>query len=388
MTHVYLFTQATVYTPDVRWTPGAILVRDGKIVDVGPAAAFSSLQDVTVIDLEGATVTPGLVDIHMHGVHGYDVMGPDLVHVAHILPRYGITSFVPTTLTFPWEEVLERLEKMYAAAKALEAEDDRHADAVGIHIEGPHLSPKRPGMANAAWTRPLTRADVDRLQAITQGRIRMITFAPEESDAVSLIPYLRSQGIVPVIGHSDATFDQVGEWVRLGLNMATHTFNAMRGFHHREPGVVGAIMYYEDIVAQLIADGHHVHPAAMSTLIRIKGPHRVALISDAAPLAGVPPGEYMWGSYRVLVDGETVRLPDGRLAGAYALLDTGLRTMIHTLGLPPQVALRMATQVPARALGLFKGELRPGFDADLVVWDETWHPVRTYVRGRLVYERG
>lgn len=378
-----LFTHAAIYTPEDLWAPGALLVDGSRVVDVGPAEAFATLQEAEIVDLTGYTVTPGLVDIHMHGLHDHDVMGPDLPHVVRELPQYGVTAFVPTTLTFPWEEVLERIQRMADVWPHL----PRGAQALGIHIEGPHLSPKRPGMARAEWMRPLSREDVDLLQRLTGHRVRMITFAPEEGDAARWIPYLRAQGIIPVIGHSDATFDQVGRWVRQGLNMATHTFNAMRGFHHREPGVVGAVLHYPEIVAQLIADGHHVHPAAMRLLIQLKGPNRVALISDAAPLAGTPPGEYMWGSYAVVVDGETVRLPNGTLAGAHALLDTGIRTLMEKVGVSPQDALTMATKTPASALGVPKGELRPGFDADFVVWDAQWRPVQTYVRGELVYQR-
>ena len=373
---------ATLYTPYERIVPGTVVLRDGRIAAVGPSNVLRPPASAQVIDVAGAAVTPGLIDIHMHGVHGYDAMGEGLIEVARLLPRYGVTAFVPTTLTFPWEEVLARLRVMADAFERV----NEGAQPLGIHIEGPHLSPRKPGMANAAWMRPLSHEDWETLQRTARGHIRMITFAPEEGEAASLIPRLRSEGVIPVIGHSDARFDQVGPWVDAGLCMATHTYNAMRGLHHREPGVLGAVMHYDAIVAQLIADGHHVHPAALDILIRVKGPERVALISDAAPLAGSPPGEYEWGSYHVVVDGETVRLPNGTLAGAYALLDTGIRTLMEKVGCSPEDAFVMAATTPARSLGVLKGELRPGFDADLVVWSREWQPIYTYVRGQLAYQ--
>ena len=384
MQNAYYIVNAMVYTPYRQIAPGTVIVRDGRIVAVGPSAVLHPPSSARVINVEGAFVTPGLVDIHMHGLHGFDAMGEGLANVARLLPQYDVTAFVPTTLTFPWETVLERLRMMTDTYEQLR----EGAQPLGIHIEGPHLSPRRPGMANAEWMRPLSHEDWDTLQRVARGHIRMITFAPEEGEAASLIPRLRSEGVIPVIGHSDALFEQVGPWVKDGLCMATHTYNAMRGLHHREPGVLGAVMYYDTIIAQLIADGHHVHPAALDILIRVKGRERVALISDAAPLAGLPPGNYQWGSYPVVVDGETVRLPNGTLAGAYALLDTGVRTLITRVGLPPEDALVMAATTPARALGVLKGEIRPGFDADLVVWSQDWQPLYTFVRGRLAYQAG
>lgn len=373
---------ATVYTPERVVRPGTVIVENGRIAAVGSATALVPPPGAWVTDLSDLLVTPGLVDLHMHGLLGYDAMGEGLAQVAALLPRYGVTAFMPTTLTFPWDEVLRRLAVM--AATLLQGVSGAHP--LGIHVEGPHLSPRRPGMANPAWMRPLSEGDWEELQTVARGQVRMITFAPEEGTAAAMIPRLRAEGVIPVIGHSDACFEQVSAWVQAGLSMATHTFNAMRPLHHREPGVVGAVMVHDAIIAQLIADGHHVHPAAMEVLIRVKGPHRVALISDAAPLAGLPPGEYDWGVYRVVVDGETVRLPDGTLAGAHALLDAGVRTLVHTMGLPLTQALTMATQTPARALGVLKGELRPGFDADLTVWTPDLRVARTYVAGRLVYE--
>lgn len=381
MTHWLI--NARVYTPYTCVAPATVVIEDGRIVAVGRSDALTPPSGARVTDLRGLWLTPGLIDVHIHGLLGHDVMGEGLVEVARHLPRFGVTAFLPTTLTLPWEEVLARLRRM---AQLLDTPLPG-AQALGIHVEGPHLSPKRPGMANPRWMRPLTESDWRALQEASCGRIRMLTFAPEEGEAATLIPRLRRDGVIPVIGHSDASFDQVIAWARVGLSMATHTFNAMRGFHHREPGVVGAVLSSPSIVAQIIADGYHVHPAAIALLLRVKGPERVALISDAAPLAGVPPGEYAWNAYRVVVDGQTVRLHDGTLAGAYALLDTGIRTMVHKSGLSFRDALITATATPARVLQVPKGVVRPGYDADLVVWTPDLEVVATLVKGQVVYAR-
>ncbi len=377
----FVITNVRVYTPYTCLERGTVLVEDHRIAAVGTPEDVSVPAGARVIAGDGLWLTPGLIDVHIHGLLGHDVMGEGLPEVARALPRFGVTAFAPTTLTLPWEEVLDRLQRM---ADLLEMRLPG-ARALGIHIEGPHLSPRRPGMANPDWMRPLTPDDWRLLQEVARGQVRLITFAPEEGDAAALIPTLRREGVIPVIGHSDACYEQVAAWVKAGLCMATHTFNAMRGFHHREPGVVGAVLHFPEIVAQLIADGYHVHPAAMALLFRVKGPGGVALISDAAPLAGMPPGRYTWNAYTVEVDGHTVRLPDGTLAGAYALLDTGLRTLVAKADVPFQDALIAATATPARALGVRKGHLRPGYDADLALWTPDLTPVATWVEGELAY---
>lgn len=210
----------------------------------------------------------------------------------------------------------------------------------------------------------------------------MITFAPECGEAMRVIPRLVEAGVVPVIGHSDATFEQAAAAVRLGLNHATHTFNAMRPLHHREPGVVGAVMHFDEVFAELVGDGIHVHPAAMDILLRVKGLDRVVLISDAAPLAGLPEGEYEWEHKPVLVSGGACTLADGTLAGAHALLDTGVRHLVDAVHLPLADALVPATQTPAASVRLNrKGRLAPGGDADVVLLDESLRPAMTFVEG-------
>jgi N-acetylglucosamine-6-phosphate deacetylase len=218
----------------------------------------------------------------------------------------------------------------------------------------------------------------------------MLTFAPEQGDGMRLIPRLIREGVVPSIGHSVATFEQVAQMVDLGLRHASHMFNAMGPFHHRAPGVVGAVLYHRQIVAQLIADLHHVHPAAIELLLRLKGADHVALVSDAAPVAGLPPGAYDWDAEtRVIVgDDGTCRLPDGTLAGATRFLDQGVINLVRAVGVRWPEALQTATAVPGEALGVQRGRLRPGWIADVVVWDEDLRPLATMVEGRWVWRRG
>ena len=370
-----------VYTPDQVLAPGTVLVKEGRIVAVGLADTLAAPPGAEVIDAQGKAVVPGFIDVHTHGLMGHDAMGPDLAQVIRDLPAFGVTAFLGTTLTLPRDEVIAGLEAM---AGVLDSPPPG-AQCLGIHLEGPFLSPVRPGMATPEWFEPLRWESFQAFQQAARGHIRMITFAPEEGEAMACIPRLVEAGVVPVIGHSDATFEQVAQAVRLGLSHATHTFNAMRPLHHREPGVVGAVMYFDEIVAELIADGVHVHPAVMAILLRVKGGERVALVSDASPLAGLPDGEYEWEHKPVFVRNGSCRLADGTIAGAHALLDTGVRNLVNLVGLPLEQALVPATRVPADVLGLRKGRLAPGYDADVVLLDGDYRPVFTMVGGEIVH---
>ena len=374
----------TVYTPDEIIAPGVVFVEGDTITAVGPAGTTPVPPEAELVQADGMAVAPGMIDLHIHGLLGHDAIGPDLAQVIRELPAFGVTAFLATTLTLPRAEIVASLEAM---ADVLDT-PPRGAQCLGIHLEGPSLSPAWPGMATPEWFEPLTWESFQAFQQAARGHIRMLTFAPETGQAMTYIPRLVETGIVPAIGHSDATFEQVARAVQLGLSHATHTFNAMRPLHHREPGVVGAVMYFDEIVAQLIADGVHVHPAVMALLLRVKGLERVALISDAAPLAGLPDGEYEWEHKPVFVRDGSCRLADGTIAGAHALLDAGVRNLVNLVGLPPEQALAPATRVPAGVLGLRKGCLAPGYDADVVLLDGDCRPVLTMVEGEVVYRAG
>ncbi|MBL7064546.1 MAG: N-acetylglucosamine-6-phosphate deacetylase [Anaerolineae bacterium] len=373
----------TVYTPDEVIAPGVVLIEGSTIKAVGPASATPVPPEAELVEAGGMAVVPGFIDVHVHGLMGHDAMGADLAQVIRDLPAFGVTAFLGTTLTLPRDETFASLEAMVEVLGA----PPPGARCLGIHLEGPFLSPTRPGMATSDWFEPLNWGSFRAFQQEAGGRIRMITFAPEVGEAMDCIPRLIEAGVVPVIGHSNATFEQVAEAVQLGLAHATHTFNAMRPLHHREPGVVGAVMYFDEIVAQLIADGVHVHPAVMAILLRVKGVKRVALVSDASPLAGLPDGEYEWEHKPVFVRGGSCRLADGTIAGAHALLDTGVRNLVNLVGLPLEQALVPATCVPADVLRLRKGRLAPGYDADVVLLDRALQAALTIVGGEEMFRR-
>ncbi len=376
-----LITGGVVYTPYQEYTPGAVLVDGARIRAVGrPDEVAPLAAEAESIDVGGARIIPGLIDLHIHGAGGWDVNGASLADVIRFLPRHGITTFMPTAYPVGPDTLPADLAAM---ADVIE-DPPSGAQVAGIHLEGPFLSPRMPGMADPGLLMPITREGFAALQAAARGHIRMVTFAPEEGEGLSVIPWLVEQGVIPVVGHSDASFDLVGRAVALGVRHATHTFNAMRGLHHREPGVLGAVLYYPQIVAQLIADGQHVHPAVMTIMLRAKGVQGTCLVSDAQPFTTLPPGRYTWGSYELVLDGQTCRLPNGTLAGSAQLMNTMLRVLVEQVGLTFAEAVATGTDVPARVAGLNKGQLAAGFDADIVALDDEYRPVVVVIGGRVI----
>ncbi|MCD6291137.1 MAG: N-acetylglucosamine-6-phosphate deacetylase [Anaerolineae bacterium] len=372
-----------LFTPQAVADNGVVLIDGETIAAVGPAHMIEIPSDAQVVDAGGRRIVPGLIDIHMHGLLGHSCMGQGVAEVAASLPRYGVTAFCPTTITAPMDRVFQALKEIAAVIDAR----PRGARILGIHIEGPHLSPKRPGMAPADIQHPLTWEEYQRMQEAAQGHIKMITFAPEEGDAAALIPRLLEQHVLPVLGHTDASFEQVSEWVKIGLSHVTHAFNAMRGFHHRRPGALGAVLLHDELVTQLIADGHHIHPGAMALLWKLKGPTRMVLISDAIPYAGMPSGEYDWEGYHLFLDGDTSRLEDGTLAGAIALLNQDVITLVERVRIPFPDALTAATTTPAQLIGHGDrlGRLAPGYAADIAILEEDGSAWQTWVNGEIVF---
>jgi N-acetylglucosamine-6-phosphate deacetylase len=374
-----------VYTPQGVIAPGVVSVRDGIIVAIEPQDEGARPRGPT-IDATGLSVVPGLIDLHIHGLLGHDGMGPQLRDLARALPSFGVTAFLATTIPRPRPQLLTRLRAM---ARVIAHPPPDGAPCLGIHLEGPFLSSAQAGVAEESWFEPWSEEAFQRFQDAAGGRIRMLTLAPEVgAETMHALPGLRQAGVVPSIGHSNATFAQVRRAVELGLRHASHTFNAMRAFHHREPGVAGAVLFFEQLVAQAIADGVHLHPATLTLLWRLKGPRGLVLVSDAAPPAALPPGTYRWDERTLVVADGACRRPDGTLAGSHTPLDGGLRHLVHQVGVPLAEALPTVTATPARVLNLpRRGCLAPGARADVVLLDPALRPVRTLIAGRQVFPR-
>jgi N-acetylglucosamine-6-phosphate deacetylase len=368
------------------------LVRGAIVIDGGAVRAVLRDDEITagrmpaeVID--AAIVTPGLIDLQVNGGFGYEVGGDAeaLRALAAALPATGVTAFLPTLIS---GSTAQYRAAFAAFATARDARDTDAATALGVHMEGPFLSPARAGAhppeaiiaSDLASDPALFPSFLD--QPLARDALRMVTLAPERAGALPLIAQLRARGVVVSLGHTDASFGDFRRGVDAGATVATHLYNAMSPFRHREPGAVGAALTDDRVTATLIADGIHCHAAALALALRSKGPDRLALVTDATAAAGMGPGMYALGGTMVISDGQTVCRPDMTLAGSALTLDEAVRRFARLTGAPPEQPLHMATAVPARLLGLTsKGRLQPGADADLTLWSEDLQVTQTFIAG-------
>ncbi len=301
------------------WGEGSVLFSTaGWIEAIQPPD--SPTPSMPSFDATGCTLLPGFIDLHIHGCDGHDVMDATpaaLVAMSRFLARHGVTGFYPTTMTAPPAPTLAAVQ----AVAAVNGDALPGARILGIHLEGPYLSPQFPGAQPREFVRDPDLAEFAAL--INAGPVKLITLAPEQAGAQPLIEMALAHNIAVVIGHSAASYEQTIEAVSWGISQATHTYNAMTGLHHRKPGVVGAVLSQDTLFAQLIADNIHVHPAAMKVLARCKGADRTLLITDAIRATGLPAGDYELGGQPVRVHNGECRLADGTLAGSILTADRG-----------------------------------------------------------------
>lgn len=357
---------------------GAVVVRAGRIVDVlrAPATEHLPAQVYTA-----PIVAPGFIDLQVNGAFGYSV-GTDAAAWRGLcarLPETGVTSFLPTLVSSPAASYPAVVETFLAQR------DAAGAQPLGLHLEGPFLSPQRAGVHALE---ALASAPADLYAPLRGGAVLMVTLAPELPGALARIRALRDQGIVVSLGHTDATLEQASAAVDAGATLVTHLYSAMSPFHHRAPGMVGAALSDERLAVGLIADGVHCHPASVRLALRCKGVERVALVTDAMAGAGMPDGVYTLGDQSVTVHGLEARRADGLLAGSVLRLDQAVRNARAWGALGIADACRLASEVPARLLDLDdRGRLARGATADLVLLDESLHVQASLRAGACVYAR-
>jgi len=384
-----MFYNATLLTPTVQIKRGVVSVsEDGQIIYAGPEDNAPCLEG-QIIDLCGLIVIPGLIDIHVHGGNGVTFGDPDASRTLDGYSRWvvvgGVTGFL-CSLIAPDPGALVALIQDYVSAleKGLPG-----AEGLGLHLEGPFLNPEKKGAFNPAWLR---QPDLPEAQAFLQagrGWIRHVTLAPELPGAMQVAALFRLAGVAVALGHSNANYELASAAMNADFTHVTHTFNAQRGFDHRQPGVFGAVLASDRVTAELIADRVHVHPAAMKTLLRCLGTSRVILITDAMSGAGLPDGLYELLGHQITVKDGLATLADGTLAGSTALLNQCVRNIHRDVGLSLGSAVKMASLNPARFLHLQHrlGKLAPGKDASLAVIDQDAQVFLTMVRGKIVFDR-
>lgn len=381
---------ARALTPLKEIRDAAVVIEDGRITSIAPRAEIAAPAGSKEISARDATLVPGFVDVHVHGAGGYDVMSSteeSLSTIASTVARHGTTSLVATTVTAPPDETRRCLEDIsrYILNPANRSADAT-AEILGIHLEGPFISPARRGVHPAGAIAKPSVALLDRYLEAAAGTAKILTLAPEIPGAMELVERGYAKGLVVALGHTDATYEQAHTAIFRGARHAVHVFNAMRPFSHRETGVLGAILVDPSVTAEIIADGVHVDDPAIKLLLAAKGTDLVLLVSDGTAATGMRDGCYRLGTFDVTVTDGICRNREGKLAGSTLTLNRAVQHMVR-LGVPVIEAIRMATYNPARRIGLEKrkGILAPGADADIVLLTPELKIANVFVRGNAIF---
>lgn len=383
-----------ILTPYRTINEGTVVIQDGKILAVGDENI--AISDAVEIDAEGQYVAPGFIDIHVHGGGGYDFMdGTEeaFLKIAETHAKYGTTAMLPTTLTSETDELLRTLD-IYKTANE---KNTRGAQFLGVHLEGPYFAMTQRGAQDPRYIRNPKPEEYQRVIEHSTD-IKRWSAAPELDGALEFARYVKSNGILVALAHTDATYEETLLGFENGYSLATHFYSCMAGVTRknamRYAGSIEAAYLIDEMDVEIIADGVHLPAPLLKLIYKIKGVDRTALITDSMRAAGLPPGESILGSLHdglpVIVEDGVAKLPDrSSFAGSVATADRLVRTMVQVAEVPLLEAVRMITQTPARILGVEqkKGVLLPGMDADVVIFNQNIDIDKTIINGAVVYDR-
>ena len=362
----------------------SILIEDGVITEIGQIDAGAGCD---VLDAQGRIAAPGFIDVHIQGAGGADVLDgthEGLETISQTCARFGTTSFLATTV-YKTDGTNEHLSLTAECA----GRDLGGANLVGIHLEGPFISANKRGMIQPGCICPPSAEALDKILEVTAGKLAMMTIAPEVSGSIEIIRRLADSNIVASFAHSDANYEQTLDGIKAGISHVTHLFNAMPSIHHRSPGPLVAIFESEEVTAQLIADGVHIHPSALKFAFELLGPNRIVLITDGMQAMGLPDGKYVYNGVEYESKNGAARYKDGTLIGTALGLSELLQRLIRFTDCGLDVAIKTVTENPAKVLGIEdrKGSIAVGKDADLVLLDEDLSVNATIVDGKIVFEK-
>jgi len=377
-----------IITPFKLLKDKAIFIEKGEIIAIKDRENMTTPVNSEIINTLDGFIVPGFIDIHVHGGGGFDTMDGSykaVKEVARTHSRFGTTAFLPTTMTMSKDRILRSIRSINEAF----IKGTGYAEVLGVNIEGPYINPSKKGAQKEEDIRNASIDEFIEFNKASGDLIRIVTIAPEMPGTIDLINWLYEHGVIASIGHSNATYEQAQVGIKAGISHVTHIFNAMTGFGHRSPGIVGAALFSPKLIVEMIADGIHLHPLAMKLVTKVKEMEKIVLITDAMRATGKVDGIYDLGGQEVLVKGGKARLKDGTLAGSILTLDRAVRNMVDITGISLMDAIRMVTINPAKCLGIEnrKGSLEPCKDADIVILNDKLEVSVTLVKGKVVYRR-
>lgn len=368
---------------------GSVIIENRKIKDILELETCDKSFE-TVIDGHGKYLSPGFIDIHNHGNFGKDVMEAsfealDTMAAFHI--RNGVTGFLATTMTDTNEATVKAIKNIVSYIKTTSKSIENKSKILGIHMEGPYFSVLKKGAQPGECIKEPNLNEIKEYLDLSNGNLKLFSIAPEVIGALDAIKYLKDKGVTVSLGHSNANFEESMAGIDMGATEATHLYNGMKNFSHREPGIVGAVLTDNRVNCEMICDGIHIHPAAMKLAYMAKGEDKIILISDAMMATGLKDGWYTLGTQNVLVKNNVAKLHDGTLAGSTLTLNKAVYNMVHMLSVPLYQAVKMASLNPAKSIKMDdkKGSIEIGKDADLILFDEDINVEKVFIAGKLVY---
>ena len=366
----------------------SVLIKQHKIIDVFNETRFKQKKfkpDTKLIDLKGAYIAPGFIDTHIHGIGGFgtdDMSAESILKMSEILPQYGVTAFIPTLYSAPKDKLFKA---MISIQKAMGHE--KGAKILGIHLEGPFISPERLGVQTPDSISPVDLEFMKEIIALGQGNIINMTLAPELKGMRELALMCIDQGIILQAGHTNATYQQMVEAMQARIMHVTHLFNAMSRMHHRDPGVVGAVFIHPELSCEIIADGVHINPDIVKFLFRCKPIDKVVLVTDSLKPTKQKAKHLYANNEEVYLDKCFLRKSDNVIAGSALTMIEGVKNLI-SFGLSPEQAVQTASYNPATIMKQeHLGLVAPGYDADLVVFDKNFKVLKTIIKGN-IFDKG
>lgn len=373
-----------------RVVKGSVHVSDGRIAAIVPEESSGELpRNVDSVDGKGGWLLPGFIDVHVHGGFGGDFMyanSESYDRITKFHASQGTTGMLATTMTASKEAI----DAVLDAVAEYQQSGNQYAPLLGVHLEGPFISEKWPGAQNPAYILDPQLEWLKEWNKKHPGMVKLLTLAPEKNNSKEAIAWMAENGIIAAAGHTDAVYEEIKAAADVGLTHAVHTYNAMRGLHHREPGTLGAVLTDDRIYTEIIADGEHVHPAAIALMLAAKPLDRMIIVTDAIEAAGMPDGTYELGGLAVVVKNGTARLREGNaLAGSSLTMIRAFRYMLNNTKLGILEVSQLASGNPARELGIFDrtGSIAEGKQADLVLADADFNVECTWVQGRTVFNK-